>query len=395
MKRTAKTVILSLLCGALAASAASCANSQTYPLTIDGEQIRAGIYIFEQQTAVTAAKSKLSEEQPDLDTTAEGFDYMKQTIEGKSFADWVNDKAVESCREYIAEKRLFESNGLTLTEEQNASVKENVSAIWDESNYYAQYLYGYDTIGLYFESMGIGKQSFRDLQEASEMHTALFDHLYGEGGSLAATDDEINAELKSNHAAIEYIEYKLENGPGAQSYVDRLNNGETFEQLMKEHTDDYNTENYEKELAEAEAAKAEQETSGVTEETEDGAAVEVTMPTEPTPIEVPEENSLILVVDKDSAIPSAEFINQVFEMADGEVKLVTVTSDSDTKEYVVKKVNILDFPDKTEDTVKTIRSELKESEFEEMLKTAAAGYTVTEDSSKGLYKVETVLEKLQ
>ena len=85
-----KNTILAVLCGAMIAGAGSCASGQTYPLTIDGEKIRAGIYILEQQNAVGEAVSKVSEEQPDLDTSAEGFSYLSQTVEGKSFSDWVN-----------------------------------------------------------------------------------------------------------------------------------------------------------------------------------------------------------------------------------------------------------------------------------------------------------------
>ena len=36
-----KNTILAVLCGAMIAGAGSCASGQTYPLTIDGEKIRA------------------------------------------------------------------------------------------------------------------------------------------------------------------------------------------------------------------------------------------------------------------------------------------------------------------------------------------------------------------
>ncbi len=391
MKFTAKKAAALLLAGALTVSAASCASGQTYPLTIDGEQIRAGVYIYSQYNAMNSAQSKLAEEQPDLDTTADGFDYMKQTVEGKSFADWVKDKTIENCREFIAHKRMFASSGLTLTAEQNATVKDNVSSIWDESNYYAQYLYGTDTVGEFFEKLGIGKQSFKELQEASQMSSALFDHLYGEGGELAATQDEINAALRSDYAAIEYITYQLDSGDGAQAYVDRINNGESFEQIVKDYTDAYNTQEYEKELAEAEAAAAEQAAEGVTEEAE--SAGETEAPVKPDPIDVPETDSLIIVINKDSVSPSEEFVQKVFELADGVVEVVSVTSGDTTTEYIVKKFDVLSVPaDKTESAVSNLRTTLKQADFDELIHTTADSYTVTEDSSISLYKVETLLK---
>lgn len=393
MKRSVKAGIAALLCGTLAVSAASCASQQTYPLTIDGEQIRAGIYIYQMYSAVNEAQSKLAEEQPDLDTTAEGFDFTKQTVEGKNFSVWVKDKAVENCREYIAAKRLFASNGLTLTAEQNTSVKDNTNSLWDESNYYAQYLYGTDTIGEFFEKMGIGKQSFKDIQEASEMRSTLFNHLYGEGGELAASQDEINAALKSDYAAVEYFEYLLENGDGAQAYVDRINNGETYEAVVKSYTDSYNEQEYQKELAEAEAAAAEAAESGVTEETEGEGTAETQTPTAPEPAAVAEENSLIQIISKDSTSPSEDLVKQIFDLPENTVQVVSVTDGDTTKEYVVKKFDILSVPaDKTESTVSTLRSSLKEDEFSDMISSAGSGYTVSEDSSISLYTADNILK---
>lgn len=390
MKRSVKAAAAGFICAALTVSAAACATSQTYPLTIDGEQIRAGIYIFEQQSAVNEAKDKISEDQPELDTSAEGFDYLKQTIDGKSFTDWVNEKTIENCREYIAEKRLFASNGLTLTDEQNASVKSNVDQLWDESNIYAQYLYGTNTIGEYFEKMGIGRQSFRDLQEASEMRQSLFDHLYGEGGELSATDEELNAALKTDYAAVCYFEVLLDDGD-AQSYVDRIKAGESYETIYAEHANAYLQQEYEKDMAEYEAAL--EAAQGVTVETGEGEEEFAPQePEEPVTINVPAENATAQIIQKDSTTPDAAFVTEVFAMADGDVKVISVDDGDHTDNYVVKKIDILTQTDKTADAISSLRTELREDEFEEMLKNAGSGYTVTEDSSKNLYKIAKILE---
>ena len=108
MRRSVRNSILTILCGAMITAAASCATSQTYPVTVDGEKFRAGLYILEQQAAISEAVSKIDEEQPDLDTSADDFDYFKQTVEGQKFGDWVNARALENCREYVAVTRLFD-----------------------------------------------------------------------------------------------------------------------------------------------------------------------------------------------------------------------------------------------------------------------------------------------
>ena len=385
MKRNAKTIIAAILFAAAAMSASSCSTSQTYPLTIDGEQIRAGIYIFEQQAAINAAKDKIAEEQPDLDTSGADFDFTKQTVEGKSFTDWVNEKAVEYCVDYIAEKRLFAENGLSLTAEQNKSVKDNVNALWDEENYYAQVLYGTSSVGEYFEKLGVGRQSFRDLQEASEMREVLFDHFYGEGGSLAATADEINAKLESDYAAVAYFSYDLENGDGAQAYYDRIvNGGDSFAAAYADHANRYLREKYDKQVAEAAQAAAD----GVETETETG---ESDLPSEPTTIDVPEEKEIISILKKDATDPAEEVVKQALEMAVGEVRVVTTGEGDSAKSYLVKRYNVLDYPDLTSGQISTIRKSLKEDDFNELLNNTGSAYKVTEDGSKNLYKLEKIL----
>ncbi len=384
MKRNAKALIAAMIFAAMTASAASCAAGQTYPLTIDGEQIRAGIYIFEQQAAINAAKDKINEEQPDLAANTEGFSYLNQTVEGKNFKDWVNETAVNYCRDYIAEKRLFASNGLSLTDEQKQHIKEDVNSLWSQDNYYAQLLYGTNTIGEYFESLGISKNSFSDLQEASEMRQTLFDHLYGEGGSLAATADEINAALESDYMAIAYFSYDLEKGDGAQAYYDRITKGESFAEVYAALTNAQLKETYDKQVEEAAQAAAE----GVEEETESGVS---TTPTEPATIDVPDENTLIRIVKKASTDPSEDFIKQAAEMAAGDVKLITTGEGDSAKSYIVKRYAILEYPDLTTSAVSALRSDLKQDEFENMLDSTGSTYSLTEDGSKNLYQIETIL----
>ena len=397
MKRPAKKAAALIMCAALAASAASCAASQTYPLTIDGEKIRAGIYILEQQSAVSDARSKLAEEQPDLDTSAEGFDYLKQTVEGKSFTDWVNDKTVEYCRKYVAVNRLFDSYGLSLTSDQISESDEYISQMWNEENVYAQYIYGTNTVGEYFEGIGVSEQSFRDVDLNGDKSTTLFDFLYGEGGEKAAAQDEINAALKEDYAAVNYFEFKLGDAARAQTYADRIA-AEGFEAIYKEQYDAYQLTEYELELAAAEA-KAEEEQSAAGEGTAEGTETagseespETTLPVKPEDIELPETDALISIIKKDSTSPSEEFVKAVFEMSEGEIKVITVEDDDQTHIYIARRENILDKPEKTESAVNTLRTELKEDEYDEFLNTTGAGYSLTEDGSKSMYSIKKLLD---
>ena len=86
---------------ALAATSAvtlsGCADV-SYACVIDGETIPAGVYILYSGYALNDAENKLAEEQPDLDTSAEGFDYYAQTVSGMSFGEYVKQETVNYCK---------------------------------------------------------------------------------------------------------------------------------------------------------------------------------------------------------------------------------------------------------------------------------------------------------
>lgn len=390
MKRSVRNSILTILCGAIAAGACACSTSQTYPVTVDGEKFRAGLYILEQQAAVSEAVGKLTAEQPDLDTSAENFDYFAQTVEGQKFGDWVNARALENCREYIAVNRLFDQYGLEVTADELKNINANVNQLWTQENSYAQYFYGVDIVGKYYEKYGIGEQSYKELQIEGLKRDKLFEHLYGEGGEKAATEDEIKASLQNDYLALNYFPFELKDAD-AKPYADRIAAGESYEAVYR----DYAQALADKEAAESAAAAAEEAASAEDTDAEDAAAesTENTDNTAATTVEEAEKDSLIQIIKKSSGSPSESFIDQASAMNAGDVKVITVEAEADTRTYVVQRLDILAYPDKTESTVTTIRSELKQDEYNDMLKQTGAGYSLTTDSSINLYKPEKLMEK--
>ena len=82
-----------------------------------------------------------------------------------------------------------------------------------------------------------------------------------------------------------------------------------------------------------------------------------------------------------------------FEMNNGDVKVITVADEDHDHVYVVQKLDILTMTELTKGTVNSIRTELKADEFSDMVKAEGAGYTLTEDSSKSMYKIDKLLER--
>lgn len=388
MNKSVSRGILTILCGALiAAGASSCGNNTGYALTVDGIDIRAGIYILKQQEALNEASDKLTEENPDLDVSAEDFDIKAQTIEGIGAEEWIKNKAIEKCREYVATEKLFDSYGLSLSAEKKSEINSSVNSMWTEDNMYAQYFYGVDKFGEYYESLGISEQSYKDVNTESEKSHELFEHIYGEGGTEAVPAEEITAKIGEDYIAIKFFEKSANVSDSAQSYIDRLTGGESFEEVYA---------SYQKaaKVAEIEAAIKEAQDKGeeYTGETVDSVTVDT-----------PAEADIIKTYTKDDTVPSEDFIKEAFEMTPGEYRIITVSSESTddegktvttTKEYVVAKLDITAYSNLVEQYSETVLHEMKGEEFDAKVKAVADGYTVTENAAAiKLYTIDKLLSE--
>ncbi|MCM1335867.1 MAG: hypothetical protein NC084_04655 [Bacteroides sp.] len=375
-----------LICGAMICSAASCGNTTGTALTIDGRPIRAGIYIFYQMQALSEAASKLTEEQPDLDQSAEDFDLLAQSVEGTSVRDWIKNRTVALCREFIATEEKFEEYGLALTDEETAEIKSYANSMWTEENMYAQYFYGVDIIGDYYEKYGVGQESFRDTYALSYKKDKLFDAIYGESGSLAVSVDELNAAVVEGYALVKY--FAVEDGAGTtEEYVALLNSGTAFAAVKQQHDEAAERAEIEAEMAEAAA---------------NGEEYEGTLPEEVV-VAASEESDLERVLAKDATSPSADFIAEVFAMSAGENKAVTVSStstDADGNEttnetsYVVAKLDISANAETMESYRHTELHEMKDDELDAMITETGAALSLSENAAAiSKYKIENIMDE--
>ncbi len=373
MNRLTKKAAASILCGAVALTACSCGNTTGTALTIDGEDIRAGIYIYYQSNALNDAVTALEEEQPELDMYAEDFVLEDQTVGGLNINEWVKNKTIEYCREYVAVNKLFDEYGLSLSDEELSEINTNTNTLWTEENMYAQYIYGVDAMGEYYESIGIGKESYKDISTAGYKRSAIFDHLYKEGGSLAVSADELSAKVVADYALVLSMEIDAEIA-SPETYLEMLNSGKTFSEVHQAYTKEDTIKRLEADIAKAEA---------------DGTEYTGTRPEE---LEVPliSEKDMQTIVSKDSTTPSESYVTDVFAMTAGEAKIITVsettTADDGTETtamsyYLVKRLDIAADAEVMEEYGETALHSLKDEEFDTTMKTAGSAYSVSENAA--------------
>lgn len=254
MRSVLKKVAAAVLAVVLAASLCGC--DRGYIMTVDGMDIRNGVYISFLEMAYSLAQQELEEQNAEIGTPADDDDtpaddetkedsvpITKETIRGKTGSQWIKDETMKAVRRFVATQRKCEELGLTLTDEELGEINSDLTSTWEDENAYVQYLYGYATMGEYYESRGIGQESMREILKVNALQDKLFLHFYGEGGEFEVTDSEINDYLKETYATVKLMNFTYTDASGkalesdadkkavkdrAQEYADRINNGEKF-----------------------------------------------------------------------------------------------------------------------------------------------------------------------
>lgn len=366
---------------AMALSLSSCGKDTTWGAEIDGEQLRAGIMIYFQSSAVSEAMAFMPETEsvPAADgetaATAETQSVLEITIEDKPAREWINEKAVQSMREYAAVEKKFDELGLTFENKEEDRLNIVVDQMWEY-------------FGEYYEELGVSRESYYDVGLNSEKRTAIFNYYYGEGGEKAVPEDEIVSYLSENNTRIKYISMPLKDGEGnllksegkaelktmIEGYIDRLNTSSvTFEEIQKEYN------NYYAELVKAAA------------ETEEGTEASDTEQTETEEDTAAAEPNYGTVIAKDSAYPSAKVVETAFGMT---APAYTIVEDDDNEVYyLVQVMGLFDDPDYLENNSESVLHTLKDEEFNAEVKSWTEGQNViVNQDSVDRYKLDKILE---
>lgn len=393
-------------CAALAAvlAVSLCGCDRGYIMTVDGMDIRNGIYLSfmgtaysNAQTALNEQKAAESEETSSGEESAESNDssdtseeeslpLTEEQIDGKSGSQWIKDETMDFVLRFVAVQRKCEELDIKLSDEEIAKINDDLSKTWDNENQYLQYIYGYNTMGEYYESQGIGKESMREIRRVNELETKLFEYYYDEGGELEVDKDTFNKHLKENYAVVKMHLFAYKDASGkalesdeqknavkekAQKYADRLNNGdkaidvfydielEAAEESAKAKAEtDYKADNEEK-LSKEDWIKQQVEAANITKKES--------------------EDDLDTVIKKSSSSLCEEAVEYVFD-APEDGKATVFVDDADGV-YLFIKTDITKQEEWLKDNRTVVLSEIEGDNYREMLDIFAQNYEVDADSS--------------
>ncbi len=376
-------------------SLAGCADNG-YMGTIDGMEIRNGIYLSNMMTAYNTGYSNIIDAKEELGETTEVTDIFSEQIEGVAAEEWIKTEAIELTKRYVAIEKLFEEKGLQLPDEDINSVSDSINNNWETEtiNYYGfqlsvEALYGYPTMGEYYEAIGIGKETLKELELNQLKEDQLFIEIYTNEEETKLPEDEINAYLKDNYANVKYIEVPYEDYGGlnldaekdaeeiaalketAKSYVDRFNAGESIIDLVYEQDliIAQNEAMVDAETAlEAEDAEQPEDFDAYMEEAKNSATADKA--------ETVEE--LETIISKESSSLSEELTEFVWNLAeDGKAYYF----EGEQSAYLVIREDITTKDQWKENNMVYILSQITGDSFDEYIEAAYADYEVNFDQN--------------
>ena len=346
---------------------AGCHPKNEIAVTVGDVEFTSAYYmcalIFADSEARSKVDEKLAEEKKDEETTsAADVNYYAEKIDGKKFADWVKDRAIESLKQIAAYKIKCKDAELKLDKETE-----------DYANQYASYYwasYGYSAL---LEPNGVSQSTYTDYMVDSYYSSLYFEHLYAEGGEKEIAADEVAKNLVEKFALVDIIEVdtssmkdeeKTEAKAKLDGYVADLTAGtKTFEQIYHEHNG-----------TSAEEEHAKTETTDKT--TEDGE--EELKPLDPHST----------VVGAEDTTYAYDHFDDIKAMATGEIKLLTPEEGG----YIlVVKLDVAADPYYVENLDLAVRNVIKGDEYEEdMNKYAKKLDTEINDYAVNQFKVKKI-----
>lgn len=392
MKKGLKRAAAAVLSVILAATLCGC--DRGYIMTVDGMEIRNGVYLSFMRTAYSNAKSELtkqSEENSDPETSerdtsdSESVPLTKEEISGKSGSQWIKDETLKYIRRFVAVQRKCEELGIKLTEEEIAKINTEVTSVWDSENEMVKYMYGYETLGELYESQGIARESYKQISTVSELQTKLFMYYYDKGGEFEIKDSEVDAHLKDKYVSVKYMSVTYTDASGKtlesdsdkkalrdnlQKYADRINKGDKPKDVFYDYSIERATER----------AKAKAETE-YKEDNEDKLTKEewIKKQVESAGIKKDEsDDDLDQIISKENTSLDEKLKEYIINAAsDGKAKLF----DTEKTVYLVIKEDITQKTKWKEENRDNVLTEMKSEEFQSMLDLFGQNYEVDANES--------------
>lgn len=378
---------------ALSATTFGCTPSigggTTTSLTIDGYEVPSGLFVYYTLQSYSEASSRISSD----GVSPSANDVKKAQIEGLDAADWIQDKATEYCRDFVAISKEFDAIGAELTSEEK-----------DEAADMAAYYYSLDTR---LEENGISLDTMKLMAENSYKEQKIFEYYYGFEGEKGCSEEELKDYFDENFARIKYVSISLLDDEGnelpedeqralrkkAENYVHQIN--DKAREIDKMHEMDAVKEDYDEYVA-AQTTAADDEVSPETTTTTTTEASEETTTTDPYANERVVQRNTTTTKSADSAEDDTtttaaeetvtdDYKYKEFIFNELELNKATIYDYNDTTIYIILRGDLRERMTEddywSEDYIKNLQSMRYYDEYVDFLDSKAKALEITKNKS--------------
>ena len=127
MRYIKKIFSLFLVSSILLISTACGKVDKSWALKYDNNTVSNGVYVYFLWIAYNNALKIVSNGTEDI------YDLENQKVEGKDAASWIKENAIKGAKDMLATEKLFEENGLTISEEENKKINEETEKSFENS----------------------------------------------------------------------------------------------------------------------------------------------------------------------------------------------------------------------------------------------------------------------
>lgn len=364
----------------------------SYAMTINGQSIRAGIYLLYELQAIGEANDEVEaylEKAGQNKNSIENFDYFAYKVQETDYKIWVVQRTLELCKQHVAVAEKSKELEITLSAEEQSEIDDYVKSSWE---YELSNSLNYKTRGDQYEYLGISKISFKDVSENAKLNNKLFDKYYDEKGLTPTDENDIKTYYKDNYGRFQLIPVALRDGLNAtittdagkkvlkdlaDSYLKRIKEGEDFEKVYADY------EAYLKEQQEA-AQNDSKDTSDTSKnpeigdsenDPEIGDSDSKVDDKDDDKEEAEPDNEIFLRSDSES--PSEEFIKYAFKLKDEEGGVY----EDESYYYVIVRKPLMDREDIYLKNRSALLHEIKDEDFEKVLNDIAKDYEIVENQA--------------
>ena len=230
MLRTVKNIAVFLLVAVMFLSFAGCHKAGEIAVKIGEIKFTSAFYAAALVSADMEAQEKVKAESDDTTSELGNEKFLKKTIDGVAYKEWVKTRAIEICKELYAAKLLCDENNVSTATAIELAKSEAVTT-WNS---------GYSD---FYTQNGIGLETFKNFCVYEQYTSSFFTSLYGEGGKQEVPTADIQKHLNDNYLYFNMITVNITDMSDDEQaktkneldgYADRIKKGEAFAKIYAE-----------------------------------------------------------------------------------------------------------------------------------------------------------------